>query len=286
MQPDISNAPEWFKAAVAVPTASRFVEVDGKAIHYLAWNDNDLDKPPLVFAHGYRAHARWWAATAPFFTKQFRVYALDFSGMGDSEARPQYGADVHARDLAGLIENLQLSPATVVGHSFGGSRTMRVCADYPGLIEHAIIVDSFFGFPDVDQPRQWRQLGGRAFADYQSLRQRYRLLPEQPVAFPEIFDYIAFHSIKHAAEGWRWKFDAALPSASNEVDGQDLLSRTANRVDIVAGELSDVLSAERAVRVTNTLPQGRGPIILPQAHHHIMLDQPLQLISVLRALLA
>lgn len=286
MPPDISNAPEWFKTAVATPAASRFVTVDGSAIHYLAWNEHDVHKP-LILAHGYRAHARWWSMIAPYFTERFRVYALDFSGMGDSETRPQYGADIHTRDLAGFIENLQLQPATVIGHSFGGSRTMRVCADYPGLIGHAIIVDSYFGFPDTDTPHQWPKLGsGRVFADYQKLHDRYRLLPEQPVAFPEMFDFIAFHSIRQVASGWTWKFDPELPSASNEVDGQDLLLRAANRIDIVAGELSMVLNSERAQRVTRTLRQGREPIIIPQAHHHIMLDQPLALISVLRALLA
>ena len=164
---------------------------------------------------------------------------------------------------------------------------MRVCADYPGLIEHAIIVDSNFSFPDIDHPRQSRLVGhSKIHPDYQSLYARYRLLPPQPVAFPEIFDYVAFHSMRQVAEGWRWKFDFNLPAGSRDVDGRDLLVRTANRVDIIAGELSSVLSAERAQRVANTLRRVRGPMILPQAHHHIMLDQPLQLISVLRALLA
>lgn len=286
MLPDISTAPDWFQTAVATPAASRFIEVDGCAIHYLTWNDHETHKPPLLLAHGYRAHARWWSAIAPSFTDKFRVYALDFSGMGDSGARPHYDAGVHARDLAGFIKNLQLSPATVVGHSFGGSRTIRVCADYPGLINHAVIVDSYFGFPDTDQVHEWRRLGGgRVFADYQKLRERYRLLPDQPVAFPEMADYIAFHSMKQVAGGWRWKFDFNLPAASNEVDGADLLSRTPNRVDIVAGELSIVLDAERAHRVVKTLRDGHGPIIIPRAHHHIMLDQPLQLIGVLRGLL-
>jgi pimeloyl-ACP methyl ester carboxylesterase len=49
--------------------------------------------------------------------------------------------------------------------------------------------------------------------------------------------------------------------------------------------LSVVLSTERAQRIASSVSRVRGPIIVPQAHHHIMLDQPLQLISVLRALL-
>jgi pimeloyl-ACP methyl ester carboxylesterase len=175
----------------------------------------------------------------------------------------------------------------VVAHSFGGSRALRVCADYPGRIEHAIIVDSYFRFADTDQSRPSRSVGfGKVFPDYQSLRQRYRLMPEQPVAFPEILNYLAYHSARQTPAGWRWKFDPTLPTTTHEIDSHDFLARTANRVDIVAGELSTVLSAERAQRVVTTLRHGHGPVIMPQAHHHIMLDQPLALIGVLRALLA
>ena len=286
MQPDITSAPLWFQTAVATPALSRFVAVDDCAIHYLTWNEHETHKPPLVFVHGYRAHARWWSMIAPYFTERFRVYALDFSGMGNSGERPHYDTDIHAHDLAGFIEQLHLAPATVVGHSFGGLRTLRVCANHSGLIEHAIIVDSYFNLTTVEQSRASRPLRSRMFTDYQSLRERYRLLPDQPAAFPEMIDYIAHHSIKQVTEGWRWKFDAALPAASIEIDSEDSLARTINRVDIVVGELSMVLSAERAQRVTGMLRRGRGPIIMPQAHHHIMLDQPLALIAVLRALLA
>lgn len=287
MQPDLTSAPAWFQTAVATQTVSKWADVDGSAIHYLAWNDADVHKPPLIFVHGYRAHARWWSAIAPYFMERFRVYALDFSGMGDSATRSHYGAAVHGRDLAGLIETVGLAPATVVAHSFGGSRTLRVCADYPGHIEHAIIVDTYFGFADTDPARPSRSIGfGNVFADYQSLRQRYRLMPDQPVAFPEMLDYVAYHSARQTAEGWRWKFDATLPTTTHEFDSNDLLTRTANRVDIVVGELSVVLSVERAHRVVKILRHGRGPVIMPQAHHHIMLDQPLALIGVLRALLA
>jgi pimeloyl-ACP methyl ester carboxylesterase len=59
-----------------------------------------------------------------------------------------------------------------------------------------------------------------------------------------------------------------------------------NRVDIVRGEHSVILGAERAARIAALLPNGRGPITMPEAHHHLMLDQPLALVSVLRALLA
>ena len=34
------------------------------------------------------------------------------------------------------------------------------------------------------------------------------------------------------------------------------------------------------------MKNGRRPIVIPNSYHHVMLDQPLALVSVLRALLA
>ncbi|MGH8239725.1 MAG: alpha/beta fold hydrolase, partial [Steroidobacteraceae bacterium] len=56
-----SAVPEWFARAIAAPAESRFAEVDGTPIHYLSWNAAAAAKPALLFAHGFRAHARWWS---------------------------------------------------------------------------------------------------------------------------------------------------------------------------------------------------------------------------------
>ena len=288
---EYSAAPDWFRAALAVPAQSHFIDIDGTELHYLAWNSTDIDKPPLLFVHGYRAHARWWSVIAPYFTERFRVYALDLSGMGDSGTRARYDTTVFAGDLVGVIDHIasEVDGAlfTVIGHSFGGSTVVRACANRPGLIRHAIVIDSFFSFPDTDKVFEIPRLGAsQIFSDYGDLFRRYRLLPPQPVAFPEILDYVTHHSIRRVETGWRWKLDPELPAVLADTDGSDLLSRTENRVDIVAGELSDVLSLKRARRIVRTLPLARGPVVIPRAHHHIMLDQPLALIGVLRALLA
>jgi len=52
------------------------------------------------------------------------------------------------------------------------------------------------------------------------------------------------------------------------------------------GEASAVVSADRARRIVAAIAGARGPVTLPQAGHHLMLDQPLALIGALRALLA
>ncbi|HVF16805.1 MAG TPA: alpha/beta hydrolase, partial [Steroidobacteraceae bacterium] len=149
----MSSAPDWFTKALAAPTESHFANVDGTAVHYLSWNAGDVGKPGLVFAHGFRAHARWWSFIAPFFLSRFRVVALDFPGMGDSAARNEYEWSDFSKSIAGVIHHAGFERATLIGHSFGGSQVARACVEVPQLIERAIIIDSYIPVPEVEGRR-------------------------------------------------------------------------------------------------------------------------------------
>ena len=50
---------------------SRSVDVEGCAIHYLCWNPQAVDKPPLLLAHGFCAHAHWWDVTVPALLEHY-----------------------------------------------------------------------------------------------------------------------------------------------------------------------------------------------------------------------
>lgn len=280
------TAPDWFLWAVSQPTTSHFADNDGTTIHYRCWNAQDTHKPGLLFAHGYRGNSHWWDGIAPFFTENFRVVALDFSGMGESARRPEYGPTLFTQDLLTVIHDAGLAPAVLIGHSYGGGRVLRACADHPEIARHAIILDSYVSFADSDPPPEPRQIGhAHPYPDFATIMARYRLLPEQPAeAWAQ--DHVARHSIRQAEDGWRWKFDHRLPFAVFERDGAALLERITIPVDCVVGARSSVVSIERAQRIVRHLRQGRGPVVIPEAFHHLMLDQPLPLISTLRALLA
>src|ERR1700724_2080267 len=85
-------APDWFRWAISSPKQSRVVTVEDCPIHYLFWPaqpETSIDRG-LLFVHGGGAHAQWWSFIAPYFTRDFRVAAVDLSGMGDSGRRASY----------------------------------------------------------------------------------------------------------------------------------------------------------------------------------------------------
>src|SRR5437588_10737501 len=78
-------APDWFRWATSRPHQSQFVTVAGCRIHYLVWAREPArpGERGLLFVHGGGAHSQWWSYIAPYFTRDFRVAAIDLSGMGE-----------------------------------------------------------------------------------------------------------------------------------------------------------------------------------------------------------
>lgn len=283
--------PAWFVQAIETPrSAHALASADGTALHLVGWNDEERQKAPLLLLHGFLGNTHWWDFTAPFLTAHHRVYALDLAGMGSSAWRTHYATDGFADDVVAAARFLSGSaPAqaiTAISHSFAGSRLLEACSREADLFARAIVIDSRLSLAD-DPPRPAsRSLGpARPSADFQTQLARFRLVPDQP-HLDFLKTYLAEHAVKKTPQGWTWKFDPQLPTGLMGPPLESFAGQIRTPVDLIVGELSSVVSSERAQRIARLIPRSRGPIIVPQANHHLMLDHPLALIACLRALLA
>jgi pimeloyl-ACP methyl ester carboxylesterase len=282
------GAPEWFLRGLAIPVTSReVIATDGCPIHCEFWNEAEVDKPPLLLLHGYRANTKTWSAVAPYLTQKFRVVAMDWPGMGLSGRRTTYGnAPDFGALVPGVVEALGLGPATVIGHSFGGACAIHFAAAHAALVKRLVIIDTTILFPGHDEERRGSPRGRPdPYPDLESILARYRLLPEQPCS-SWMLAYLAHYSVTSVEGGWSWRFDPRLGGAAILFDTQAALRTLKMPVDYVCGEHSKNGRPERFTRVADAIGQGRQAVVIPEAHHHIMLDQPLALSAALRALFA
>ena len=278
--------PQWFTRAVAAPCESNYVDAGGTAVHYLSWNAHETHKPGLLFAHGFRAHARWWSFIAPFFIERYRVAALDFSGMGDSGGRDQYTDEIYSHDLVAVIEHARFERPVVVGHSFGGGRVLHACAHHRERIGRAVVIDSYVQLNDGEPKVPSSQLRQKKiYPTYEAARARFRLVPAQSRAANYIVNHVAEHSIKRVDDGWTWKFDDARRRQRIQRNHSHMLASIVTPVTYMYGDDSAVVSHEHAREIVSHIPNCRGPIAIPESHHHVLLDQPLSLVAALRALL-
>ncbi|WP_410870753.1 alpha/beta fold hydrolase [Nocardia sp. A7] len=105
-----------------------FTTSDGTEIYYSDWGTGR----PVVFSHGWPLSSDAWALELKTFADAgYRVIAHDRRGHGRS-SQPWQGNDMdtYARDLAELVESLDLRDVVVVGHSTGGGEVVRYAAQH------------------------------------------------------------------------------------------------------------------------------------------------------------
>jgi len=279
--------PAWFSDALAVPYEEGEVLVEGAPIHFLTWGKPD--RPPLMLVHGGAAHAHWWSYLAPMFAAEWFVVAPDLSGHGDSGHRGSYSQELWAEELMAVAGDAGCAgPPVVVGHSLGGLVTVVAAARHGDELAGAIIADSGIRRPDPESQEGHRGhhfQNRRVYPDRQTVLSRFKLVPPQPCENDFILRHIAVHSVRQVEGGWTWKFDPNLFGRHLERPMSAYLSDVACRVALVRGELSQVNPPETADYMYELLHR-RAPVIsIPQARHHLMLDQPLAFVTAVRALL-
>jgi pimeloyl-ACP methyl ester carboxylesterase len=284
----MGDATEWLAATLARAGEPRGVEVDGADIHYLRWGD--ASDPGLVLVHGGAAHARWWDHLAPLFSADHHVVALDLSGHGDSGRRDRYDAETWAREVVAVAADAGMAHApVVVGHSLGGFVSIVVAARHGHDLAGAVIVDSPVRRPD---PEVQEAGGGRMFRApkvYPSLEEgmaHFHLVPPQPVVRPDVVEHVARHSLREREDGWTWKFDPRLFEHFSTRAFGHYLPDAKCRMAVFHGELSHIVDRDITTYMSELLGHHAPFVEIPQAYHHLILDQPLAFAAALRAILA
>jgi len=98
---------------------------------------------PLVLIHGLGSSTRDWQDQLDHFAKNYQVVLIDMRGHGQSD-KPigPYSIPLFATDVALLLQELQLTPAHVVGISMGGMIAFQLTVDHPRLVKSLVIVNS------------------------------------------------------------------------------------------------------------------------------------------------
>ena len=142
-----------------MPESGTFVS-DAIRLHYLDWGGQG---PPLVLVHATSLLAHLWSPVAEALTDRFRVVAFDQRGHGDSDKpRDGYDFEALAQDLEAFIECLDLRQPLAVGHSSGGTTIALHAAEYPGVIQRAVLVEPIIPQADWPGPGQQNPMAERA----------------------------------------------------------------------------------------------------------------------------
>ncbi|MEE4212690.1 MAG: alpha/beta hydrolase [Parvularcula sp.] len=299
---DGSHLPEWFITALSVPREEGYVEISGAKVHYFRWGNRD--KPKLLMTHGFLAHARCFAFIAPFFAQDYDVVAFDLAGMGDSEMRGSADTASRGQEFVEIAEALGLFAdghrPTIIAHSFGSGAALTAVTQSPHAFDGVVVCDLMIMRPEMldgywNKERSSPGSGNpdkpnRRYPSYKAARERYILSPPQPVAEPFLLDYIAYHSLRQERGEWTWKFSPEVFRRSNTPEEWlhmgKRLAQAPGRKAIIHGSKSMLFSRASADYIREIGGSDIPIIPVPEARHHLMLDQPLAFVAAIESVLA
>ncbi len=223
--------------------------VNGISIYYAVYGKGS----PVVLLHGGLANSDYWGkqvqALAPFHT----VIVMDSRGHGRStrDARP-YGYDLMADDVIGLMDELKVRKADIVGWSDGAILGLDLA------IRHPERTGKVFAFaantvpsgvkPNVERNPVFAAFIRRAREEYA----RYSATPK---------DYDGF--VTQISKMWQ--------TQPNWTDAQ--LKAIASPVLVADGDHDEAIKREHTEYIAATIP-GAGLLILPNTSHFAFLQDP------------
>jgi pimeloyl-ACP methyl ester carboxylesterase len=129
------------KWAAPEPTEN-WAGVGDLQVHYLEWPG---EGPPLVALHGLASSALWYYRLARSLSGGYRIIAPDQRGHGQTTQAPSgYDWQTLASDVVGLMDQLGLERAAVLGHSWGGHVASNLAARFPERVSRLVMIDGGF----------------------------------------------------------------------------------------------------------------------------------------------
>lgn len=268
---------------------------DGLRLHYRDYPGR-ADRPPILCIPGLTRNARDFAHVADRLAGDWRLICVDLRGRGESgysKLPMSYGPLTYLQDLEDLLDTLGIERFVSFGTSLGGLMTMMLAAHRTGRIAGALLNDIGPVIEDTGLERirgfvgksgswpSWMHAAratantlGAAHPDYDlsrwiSLSKRLNRLTAQGRIVPD-YDARIAEPMRHPAEAMDlWPAFEALRGVP---------------VQILRGEVSDILSASTAAAMIKRLPKARLAVV-PRTGHPPELDEP-QSIAAIDALLA
>ena len=268
-----------------------FVDVGGTRLYYYATGTRG-GGDPVVLLHGFPGSSHAWRAVAPLLPEGRRAVVVDLMGCGRSDGPrgTRSGLVDHAALIRGLMDDLALPRATIIGHGLGGAIALRLALDAPARVSALGLVSppAFDAWPARlgRLARAVRPLApllgaavlasfvhGSAIAGYADADEGRRALDLALRAYPARLGTAAI--LAHLAA----LRDPAIAGMAAD------LGRIAIPVAIVWGEDDPFLPPALGARLRDAIP-GAALTVIPGARHFVPEDAPDRCARALAGLLA
>ena len=282
---DIKDAPDWFQSSISEDPRQEIFSHQLGNIKYQAWDRKDAENI-IMLIHGTGAHKKWWDPIAPLLNNNFTIFAPDLPGMGESDHRNEYNFEGFSEALIGILHQEKVitnnQKIFLIGHSLGGHVAGFMASEMPEIFNGLVMIDSPIRPPTYDYDKH--QSTGplrkiKYYPDKVSIIKRFRLMPPQDCENGWYLRYIAEHSVFNVEEGWRWQFDDKLFATLRRLHNYEFNFKCPAL--FVAGGKSLLLESKIMKYIREAFKDSMAVEVIEDAAHHVPLDSPLELISLI-----
>lgn len=98
---------------------------------------------PVLLLHGWLGSWELWRDTIEILGREFKTYAIDFFGFGESVDRAaNFSVDNYVNSVNSFMERLGIAKAPLIGHSMGGTVSLAASLRYPDKIVKTTVIGS------------------------------------------------------------------------------------------------------------------------------------------------
>ena len=216
------------------------------------------------------------------------VVALDLSGHGDSGRRDRYPTSTWAKEIVAVAEHAGIAgPPVVIGHSMGGWVAITAAAEQGERLDGIVILDSPVSrlAPEEDAAAEGAAFG--PLRTYPTLDAALGALPHRPrpadvAAVRARPRRRARRCARSTAAG---RGSSTRASSTGRCRPASCCSGCSCRVALFRSE-HGLVTPDIGAYMYEQLGRLAPVVEVPLAYHHVMLDQPIALVTGLRTLLA
>jgi 3-oxoadipate enol-lactonase len=246
------------------------IEANGIQIYYELHGPEDADV--LVLSNGVLMSTASWAYQTPELSRHYRLLLYDCRGMWQSDHSPgPYSMELHADDLAALLDALGIERAHIGGTSYGAEVSMAFALRYPDRTASLIVTSAVSELDPVLQ-------GLAEVWAYAAQEQDAELLFR--AVYPLTFSAPWIAANQAVLDQARERYNTldmeaflALMQAFMNLDITDDLCRIEAPALVVAGENDLLKPRQYAEIIARELPYAELAII-PGAGHAAMWERP------------
>ena len=119
------------------------IKIDNNGVN-IEYDDTQTGDTTLLFVHGWGINKTYWTDQTAFFSKRYRVVAVDLPGFGTSgKNRTNWSVQEYAKDITAVLTKLDLKKVILIGHSMSGAIVLEAAIMNPDRVLNIVGVDNF-----------------------------------------------------------------------------------------------------------------------------------------------